>query len=125
MLDQALDAAERRRAFPKLYTRGGRYGRGLAALDVHARNRLIIVVCSQNGVGHLDADEVPRRLAMALGDEAAHDAIVARDIDVDGLGKFLKAVTNVFALTVVDCGNGMEPWAMRPWVSTSAHHTPR
>src|SRR3954462_5296542 len=36
---------------------------------------------------------------------APRDAIVARDIDLDGLGKFLKAVTNVFNLTVIDCGS--------------------
>src|SRR3954469_8667540 len=33
---------------------------------------------------------------------APRDAIQARDIDLDGLGKFLKAVTNVFNLVVID-----------------------
>lgn len=36
------------------------------------------------------------------------DAIVARDMDLDGLGKFLKAVPNIFNLTVIDCGNQID-----------------
>lgn len=44
---------------------------------------------------------------------APRDAIVARDLDLDGLGRFLKAVTNVFQFTVVDCGNGTDPSAMK------------
>ena len=44
---------------------------------------------------------------------APSDAIYARDIDVEGIGRFMKAVTNVFNLVVVDCGNGMDPWALK------------
>lgn len=44
---------------------------------------------------------------------APRDAILARDLDLDGLGRFLKAVTHIFSLVVVDCGNGMEPWALK------------
>ncbi len=44
---------------------------------------------------------------------APKDNIVARDFDLDGYGKFLKAVPNIFALTVVDCGSGMDPWALK------------
>ncbi|OFZ79167.1 MAG: hypothetical protein A2583_00555 [Bdellovibrionales bacterium RIFOXYD1_FULL_53_11] len=44
---------------------------------------------------------------------APRDAIMARDIDLEGLGKFFKAVTNIFNLVIVDCGNGMEPHAMK------------
>jgi septum site-determining protein MinD len=44
---------------------------------------------------------------------APRDAIVARDIDLDGLGKFLKAITNVFNLVVIDCGSSMEPAALK------------
>ena len=36
---------------------------------------------------------------------APRDAILARDLDVEGLGKFLKAVTSIFNLVVVDCGS--------------------
>jgi pilus assembly protein CpaF len=36
---------------------------------------------------------------------APRDAIVARDLDLEGLGKFLKSVTQFFPLTVVDCGS--------------------
>jgi len=44
---------------------------------------------------------------------APRDAIVARDLDIEGLGKFYKAITNIFGLVVVDCGNGTEPYAMK------------
>ena len=44
---------------------------------------------------------------------APKDAIYARDIDVEGIGRFMKAITNVFNLVVVDCGNGMDPWALK------------
>jgi pilus assembly protein CpaF len=41
------------------------------------------------------------------------EAAVARDIDLDGLGKFLKAAAQIFPLVVVDCGNGTEPHALK------------
>jgi len=41
------------------------------------------------------------------------DAILARDIDADGVSRFLKAVPSVFNVTFVDCGNGLDPLAMR------------
>jgi septum site-determining protein MinD len=44
---------------------------------------------------------------------APTDAILARDLDLEGLGKFLKGVTNVFSLVVLDCGAGMDPWALK------------
>lgn len=44
---------------------------------------------------------------------APRDAILARDIDLEGLGRVLKAITSVFSLVVVDCGNGMDPWALK------------
>jgi septum site-determining protein MinD len=44
---------------------------------------------------------------------APRDAIIARDLDLDGLGKFLKQAPNIFNLVVVDCGNGTEPWALK------------
>ncbi|MBL7714786.1 MAG: Flp pilus assembly complex ATPase component TadA [Bdellovibrionales bacterium] len=44
---------------------------------------------------------------------APRDAILARDLDMDGLGKFLKAAPGIFPLTVVDCGNGTDPSAMK------------
>lgn len=44
---------------------------------------------------------------------APRDHIVARDLDMDGLGRFLKGVNSVFNLTVVDCGNAMDPWALK------------
>src|SRR6476620_11361212 len=34
---------------------------------------------------------------------APRDAIYARDIDVEGTGRFMKAITNVFNFVVVDC----------------------
>mgnify|MGYP000039955488 CR=1 FL=1 len=51
---------------------------------------------------------------------APRDAIVARDIDVEGLGKFLKGSTQVFNWVVVDCGNGMDPWALKTFEYATA-----
>jgi pilus assembly protein CpaF len=51
---------------------------------------------------------------------APRDAIIARDMDVEGYGRFLKAITNVFSLTVVDCGNGTEPWALKTFEFATA-----
>ncbi len=44
---------------------------------------------------------------------APKDAILARDLDMDGLGRLMKSITNVFNLVVVDCGNGMDPHALK------------
>ncbi len=41
------------------------------------------------------------------------EAIHARELDLDGLGRFLKAITNVFSLVVVDCGSGSDAVAMK------------
>src|SRR3954471_23265775 len=51
---------------------------------------------------------------------APRDAIMARDLDVEGLGKFLKGAPNVFNLVVVDCGNGMDPWALKTFEYATA-----
>ena len=44
---------------------------------------------------------------------APREAALARDLDIDGLGKFLKAATQIFPWVVVDCGNGTEPHALK------------
>jgi septum site-determining protein MinD len=51
---------------------------------------------------------------------APKDAILARDMDIEGLGKFLKAAPSVFNLVVVDCGNGMDPWALKTFEYATA-----
>ena len=51
---------------------------------------------------------------------APRESIVAKDLDLEGLGKFLKAATNIFNLTVIDCGNGMEPHAMKAFEFATA-----
>jgi septum site-determining protein MinD len=51
---------------------------------------------------------------------APKDAILARDLDVEGVGRLMKAVTNIFTLTVVDCGNGMDPWALKTFEYSTA-----
>jgi septum site-determining protein MinD len=51
---------------------------------------------------------------------APRDAIMARDMDLEGLGRFLKAAPNIFNLTVVDCGNGMDPWALKTFEFATA-----
>lgn len=44
---------------------------------------------------------------------APREAAIARDIDLDGLAKFLKAAAQIFPLVVVDCGAGSDPAALR------------
>ncbi len=51
---------------------------------------------------------------------APKESIVARDLDIDGLGKFLKGVTSIFNLSVIDCGNGMDPWALKTFEYAAA-----
>ncbi|MDR3607406.1 MAG: ATPase, T2SS/T4P/T4SS family [Oligoflexia bacterium] len=76
-----------------------------------------IVDVSRMPPGPVDAKSLGPFLANAPAGysyiAAPRDSIVARDLDMDGLGRFLKGVTNVFNLTVVDCGSAMEPWALK------------
>ena len=51
---------------------------------------------------------------------APREAALARDIDLDGLGKFLKAVVQIFSWVVIDCGNGTEPHALKALEQASA-----
>ena len=51
---------------------------------------------------------------------APRDSIIAQDFDMEGYGRFLKGITNVFNLVVVDCGNGMEPWALKTFEFATA-----
>lgn len=51
---------------------------------------------------------------------APRDAIIARDLDLDGLGRFYKAITQVFNLTVVDCGNGTDAHALKTFEYATA-----
>jgi pilus assembly protein CpaF len=44
---------------------------------------------------------------------APKDATSARDLDLEGLGRFLKACPQHFALTVVDCGSQMDAHALK------------
>jgi pilus assembly protein CpaF len=44
---------------------------------------------------------------------APREAALARDIDLDGLGKFLKGASQIFPWIVMDCGNGTEPHALK------------
>lgn len=51
---------------------------------------------------------------------APRDAVVARDLDLEGLGKFLKGVTNIFNFVVIDCGNGTDAHAMKTFEFATA-----
>src|SRR6185437_7472456 len=51
---------------------------------------------------------------------APRDAILARDLDVEGIERLLKAAPNIFNLTVVDCGNGMDPSALKTFEYATA-----
>lgn len=39
---------------------------------------------------------------------APKDAVIARELDLDGLGKLMKALPSIFNLTVVDCGSQID-----------------
>ncbi len=41
------------------------------------------------------------------------DSVVAGQINVDGLGKTLKAITNIYPITILDVGNELNPLAMK------------
>lgn len=51
---------------------------------------------------------------------APRDAIQARELDLDGLGRFLKAAANLFGLVVVDCGSGIDAHAMKVYEMATA-----
>lgn len=51
---------------------------------------------------------------------APRDAIMARDLDLEGLGRFFKSATNVFNLIVVDCGNGIDAHALKTFEFATA-----
>lgn len=44
---------------------------------------------------------------------APRDSVLVQDFDLDGYGRFLKAITNTFNFVVVDCGSAMEPWTLK------------
>jgi pilus assembly protein CpaF len=43
----------------------------------------------------------------------SHDPIVANGIAPDNLGKFLKAATQIFPITIIDCGSELTPLALK------------
>lgn len=51
---------------------------------------------------------------------APRDALVARDLDLDGLGRFLKAAPQIFQWVVVDCGHQMDAAAMKVMENATA-----
>ncbi|MEK6705926.1 MAG: ATPase, T2SS/T4P/T4SS family [Bdellovibrionota bacterium] len=51
---------------------------------------------------------------------APKDSIMAQDLDLDGYGRFLKAITNWFNLVVVDCGNGTDAAAIKTFEFATA-----
>jgi pilus assembly protein CpaF len=79
-------------------------------------SKSIIDVCKLQG-GTIDPKSLAPYMVNAQAGysyiAAPRDSIVARDIDLDGLGKFLKSITNTFQLVVIDCGSSMEPWTLK------------
>ncbi|MFN7685803.1 MAG: ATPase, T2SS/T4P/T4SS family [Oligoflexia bacterium] len=51
---------------------------------------------------------------------APRDAISARDLDLEGYGKFLKAATTHFPCVIVDCGSSMDPVALKTFEYATA-----
>jgi len=76
-----------------------------------------IVDVSRMPAGNLD----PKALAPFMANAAQgysfiaapKDSSTAKDIDLEGLGRFLKSVTSVFQLVVVDCGNLSDPASLK------------
>ena len=44
---------------------------------------------------------------------APREEIMAKDINIDGLGAFLKSVSKIFKITVIDCGNLSTPASLK------------
>ncbi len=44
---------------------------------------------------------------------APREVALTRDFDLEGLGRFLKGITQVFNLTVIDLGSAMDPYVMK------------
>ncbi len=80
-----------------------------------------IVDVSRMSVGGHNGGIDPKTLAPFMVNAQAgysyiaspRDAIVARDLDLDGLAKFLKGALEIFQLVIVDCGQASDPWALR------------
>lgn len=51
---------------------------------------------------------------------APRDASSVRDLDLEGLGRLLKALPQIFNLTVIDCGTGLDPWAVKVFEASTA-----
>jgi pilus assembly protein CpaF len=51
---------------------------------------------------------------------APRDAITARDMDVEGYGKFLKAATALFPWVIVDCGSSLDATALKTFEYATA-----
>ncbi len=51
---------------------------------------------------------------------APRDSISAREFDLEGYGKFLKAATQIFPLVVVDCGSSMDAHTLRTFEHSTA-----
>ena len=51
---------------------------------------------------------------------APADAAQARDLDLEGLGKFYKSILNIFPFTVVDCGSGVDAFAVKTFEYATA-----
>lgn len=51
---------------------------------------------------------------------APRDSISARDLDLEGYGKFLKSASALFPWVVVDCGSSMDPIALKTFEYATA-----
>jgi pilus assembly protein CpaF len=83
-----------------------------------------IVDVSKTPMAKVDAKALTPLMVNAPGGYsfigAPKEPAIAKDLDLNGLGRFLKGVTDVFNWTVVDCGNGTEPHALKVFEFASA-----
>ncbi len=71
-----------------------------------------IVDVSKYHVGNFDAKAIGQFMVQSPSGvrfiSAPRDSISAREMDVDGLGRFAKALPSIFNITIVDCGNTLD-----------------
>ncbi|MEW6058139.1 MAG: ATPase, T2SS/T4P/T4SS family [Bdellovibrionota bacterium] len=86
-------------------------------LILGVRSPRTIVEVTKYGGGVLDAKAIgPFMTSTPQGVSfisAPSDVAQAKEIDLDGLGKFYKAITNIFPLVFVDCGSSIDEFSVK------------
>ncbi len=93
-------------------------------LIIGARSPKTIVEVSRAQAGALDLKVLNPMMATTPQGlsfiSAPADANQARELDLEGLGKFYKSVVNIFPFTVVDCGSSIDAAAIKTFEYATA-----